>query len=96
MTGPPVSALRCSLPRASIHRIAFISGRPSASTGTVHSPCVLQQTAMIWLACDEPLSDEPLGHAQEGIPPRLRILLGAAVGKEQRLDALEFPGQTLP
>ena len=42
---PPNCRRRCGAPRMSIQRMQFVSGAPASSTGTVPSPCVLQQTA---------------------------------------------------
>jgi hypothetical protein len=41
------------------------------------------------------LGDELLGDAQKGSPPRVRVLLGPAVGKQQSLDRLELPARDL-
>ena len=47
LIGPRTCCCRYGAPRMSIHRMQFISALPSRSTGTVPSPCVEQQTALM-------------------------------------------------
>ncbi len=73
-----------------------MSGAPASSTGTVPSLCVLQQTAATAAAGPSVAGQQSPRRGDEGLPPVVRPLLGAAARQHESSTGSNSQAATRP